>query len=152
MVDNENIIKNIAEKLAILSDPETFNQKYNVSNQAVLLYAMGDGNHSFATAKAIWEELKENAPSTEDIMSHPARYALVELVNLHDDGLEFEPIHRIVFNVNTKDMFEEMNAFYSSQGPGFSINTHEYNRKAENTHAISFVTENETGCLNVLIF
>ena len=57
---------------------------------------MGDGNHSFATAKAIWEKMKGTVPS-----DHPARYALVEVVNVHDQGLEFEPIHRVLFNVKT---------------------------------------------------
>jgi len=146
-VDNENIINTIAEKLAQLSDPETFNQKYNVENQAVLLYAMGDGNHSFATAKAIWEELKKSDQSTEEIMSHPARYALVELVNLHDEGLEFEPIHRVVFNVDTKDMFEKMDAFYSAQGSELSIKKVKSEQKTENAHVVSLVTGNETGAL-----
>ena len=146
-IDNENTINIIAEKLAQLSDPETFNQKYNVENQAVLLYAMGDGNHSFATAKAIWEELKKSGQSTEEIMSHPARYALVELVNLHDEGLEFEPIHRVVFNVDTKDMFEKMDAFYSAQRSELSIKKVESEQETENAHVVSFVTGNETGAL-----
>ena len=146
-IDNENTINTIAEKLAQLSDPETFNQKYNVENQAVLLYAMGDGNHSFATAKAIWEELKKSGQSTEEIMSHPARYALVELVNLHDEGLEFEPIHRVVFNVDTKDMFEKMDAFYSAQGSELSIKKVESEQETENAHVVSLVTGNETGAL-----
>jgi uncharacterized protein (DUF1015 family) len=146
-VDNENIINSIAEKLTKLADPETFNKRYNVENQAVLLYAMGDGNHSFATAKAIWEELKKSDQSTEEIMSHPARYALVELVNLHDEGLEFEPIHRVVFNVDTKDMFEKMDAFYSAQGSELSIKKVESEQETENAHVVSFVTGNETGAL-----
>jgi uncharacterized protein (DUF1015 family) len=146
-VDNKNILNSIAEKLTKLADPETFNRKYNVENQAVLLYAMGDGNHSFATAKAIWEELKKSANSTEEIMSHPARYALVELVNLHDEGLEFEPIHRVVFNVDAKDMFEKMATFYSAQGSELSIKTIESKEKTENAHVVSFVAGNETGAL-----
>ncbi len=148
-IDNENTINTIAEKLAQLSDPETFNQKYNVENQAVLLYAMGDGNHSFATAKAIWEELKKSGQSTEEIMSHPARYALVELVNLHDEGLEFEPIHRVFFNVDTKDMFEKMDAFYSAQGSELSIKKVDGEPETENAHVVSFVTGNETGALMI---
>jgi uncharacterized protein (DUF1015 family) len=64
-----------------------------------LLFAMGDGNHSLATAKAYWQNLKVNLLETE-IENHPARYALVEIVNVHDEGLEFEPIHRVIFNVD----------------------------------------------------
>lgn len=59
-----------------------------------LLYAMGDGNHSLATAKACYEQLKDSIG--EAALEHPARYCLVELVNLHSEALEFEPIHRIV--------------------------------------------------------
>lgn len=63
------------------------------------LFAMGDGNHSFATAKACWEELKPTL-SMDERESHPARYALVELVNLYDPSLKFEPIHRLLYNVD----------------------------------------------------
>lgn len=64
-----------------------------------LLFAMGDGNHSFATAKSIWENIKGDIP-WERWVDHPARYCLVELENLHDDGLAFEPIHRVLFGVD----------------------------------------------------
>ena len=78
-----------------LADPAAFQQKYGTgSDQGVLLFAMGDGNHSFATAKAIWDEMKDRVGP-----DHPARYALVEIENVHDQGLIFEPIHRVVFNV-----------------------------------------------------
>lgn len=60
-----------------------------------LQLAMGDGNHSLATAKACWEEIKRTYPDSE-LMGHPARYALVELVNLHSEALQFEAIHRII--------------------------------------------------------
>ena len=60
-----------------------------------MVFAMGDGNHSLATAKACWEALKEKDPSVIGT-EHPARYALVELENIHDPALEFEPIHRVV--------------------------------------------------------
>ncbi len=63
-----------------------------------LLYAMGDGNHSLATAKVSWETIKKDL-SEEAQESHPARYALVEIVNLHDEALAFEPIHRVLFDV-----------------------------------------------------
>ena len=80
------------EKLAA---PQVFQSKYGVDpEKKPLLFAMGDGNHSFATAKAIWEQIK-----TAVVNSHPARYALVEIENVHDAGLDFEPIHRVVFGV-----------------------------------------------------
>ena len=71
------------------------------NSQEPLFFAMGDGNHSLATAKARWEETKTElalaGTSTEDILNHPARYALAEIVNIHSPGLMFEPIHRVVF-------------------------------------------------------
>ena len=77
-----------------LAQPEAFAKKYGVSDQPVLLFAMGDGNHSLATAKAIWEKIKPTVG-----MQHPARYALVEIENVHDEALEFEPIHRVLFGL-----------------------------------------------------
>jgi len=71
-----------------LARPQTFSSRYGLDpNTPVLLFAMGDGNHSLATAKAVWERVK---PAVG--LDHPARYALVELENVHDSGLEFEPI------------------------------------------------------------
>ncbi len=64
-----------------------------------LQFAVGDGNHSLATAKACYEALKTAHPD-QDFYDHPARYALVEIVNLHSDALQFEAIHRIVTQTN----------------------------------------------------
>ena len=79
------------------------------------LFAVGDGNHSLGAAKQLWEKIK--ARGDEDIMNHPARWALVELENIHDSGLNFEPIHRVLFNVETDDLIGKLRAF-----DGFSIN------------------------------
>lgn len=64
-----------------------------------LLYAMGDGNHSLATAKACWEKIKPTLTESQR-ENHPARWALAEIVNLYDPALKFEPIHRLLFNVD----------------------------------------------------
>ncbi len=69
-----------------------------------LLFAMGDGNHSLATAKACYEELK--ATLGDQALDHPARYCLVELVNLHSPALQFEPIHRIVADTDCEKLME----------------------------------------------
>jgi Protein of unknown function (DUF1015) len=106
----------IAQALGQLAEPEAFNARYGVSGRAPVLYAMGDGNHSFATAKAIWERLKAQAPDPQAILSHPARYALVELVNLHDPGLEFEAIHRVLFGAELADVNAAMESFFRPQG------------------------------------
>lgn len=71
-----------------------------------LLFAMGDGNHSLATAKACWEQIKSGLSESER-ENHPARYALAEIVNIHDSSMEFEPIHRVVFNVNPSELLSE---------------------------------------------
>jgi hypothetical protein len=87
----------IVAALEALAAPAAFRARYGLEGEAaVLLYAMGDGNHSLATAKAIWEEAKAHGTARPD---DPRRYALVELVNLHDAALEFEPIHRVLFEV-----------------------------------------------------
>lgn len=64
-----------------------------------LTYAVGDGNHSLATAKACYEELKKNNPDA-DLSEHPARFALVELENIHDEAQQFAPIHRVIAKTN----------------------------------------------------
>ena len=68
-----------------------------------LLFAVGDGNHSLATAKSCYEELKKNNPGV-DLSNHPARYALVELENIHDPAQAFEPIHRVIFKTEPKKL------------------------------------------------
>ena len=81
-----------------------------------LIYALGDGNHSFATARAVWERLKAEAEDECQIMHHPARYALAELVNVHDEGLEFAPIHRVVFGVDAADLLRAMETHCTEWG------------------------------------
>lgn len=74
---------------------------------SVFLFAVGDGNHSLATAKAVWEEYRKEASKTQseaDLVHHPMRYALVEIVNLYDDGLTFEPIHRVLFGKEAESL------------------------------------------------
>ena len=94
LVDDDTLENGVIHNLELLSRPDVFYPKYKVSpNNGILLFAVGDGNHSLATAKAIWEDLKPTVG-----MDHPARYALVEIENIHDDGLVFEPIHRVLFN------------------------------------------------------
>jgi len=96
---NGELENRVITRLRSLAKPETFAKKYGlINNKPVLLFAMGDGNHSLATAKAIWEKVKSKVG-----MDHPARYALVEILNVHDDSLEVEPIHRVLFGLQ-KDL------------------------------------------------
>ena len=94
----------VEKALAKLLDEDVLKEKYG-STDEVMLFAVGDGNHSLATAKACWNNLKATL-SAEEQKNHPARYALVEVMNLHDEGLEFEPIFRSVFNVDTSDFLD----------------------------------------------
>jgi hypothetical protein len=118
-VDRPELIEQVTDRLAALADPVAFKARYQVTTEDVVLYAMGDGNHSFATAKAIWERLKQEAADPSEVMDHPARFALVELVNLHDPGLEFEAIHRVLFGVDPAALFRQMEAYYTAKGCGF---------------------------------
>lgn len=108
LVNDPFIETGVVRALEQLADPQTFTAKYGSSNQPVLLFAMGDGNHSLATAKAIWEMKKSRVG-----MDHPSRFALVEIENVHDEGLEFAPIHRVIFGLK-QDIFGAMKEYYKS--------------------------------------
>jgi len=75
------------------------------ANSGGFVFAVGDGNHSLATAKECWENVKK---TTSNYSNHPARYALTEIVNIYDESLEFEPIYRILFAVDPIDVIENM--------------------------------------------
>jgi hypothetical protein len=86
-----------ARALRALADPRAFAARYGVlQGTPPMLFAVGDGNHSLATAKAIWEHHKGTVG-----MDHPSRHALVEVENIHDAALDFAPIHRLLFDVST---------------------------------------------------
>ncbi|MCL4562883.1 MAG: DUF1015 domain-containing protein [Chloroflexi bacterium] len=107
-VGEAQVERQVIQGLERLADPREFQTKYGVGPaESVLLFAMGDGNHSLATAKAIWEKVKSQVG-----LNHPARYALVEIENLHDPALEFEPIHRVLFGVNFNPI-EAMSKYFT---------------------------------------
>ncbi len=87
------------------------------TEEDTLLFAVGDGNHSLATAKACWEELKATLPEKER-QNHPSRYALVEVVNIRDDGIVFEPIHRVVFGADPEELLTAMKDFFGEERVG----------------------------------
>ena len=89
----------VADALEDLTTDEAMQKKYGVSGVAPLLFAVGDGNHSLATAKACWEELKKTL-TPEQAENHPARWCLAEVCNVHSPAIEIEPIHRVLFNVD----------------------------------------------------
>jgi hypothetical protein len=89
--------------------------RYGADNSLPFLYAVGDGNHSLAAAKAVWEDYKTARQGTAGIENHPARWALVEIENLYDPGLSFEPIHRVLFGVEPALVLDALSVL-----PGFS--------------------------------
>ena len=99
--------KGVNAALEALGDIDAFNKKYGLNEESPLVYAMGDGNHSLATAKEFYEQLKAANPG-KDLSDHPARYALVEIVNLHSEALRFEAIHRIVTGVDVKALMAHL--------------------------------------------
>lgn len=114
---NEETMDEVDKGLKELADKEVFAKKYDVNNKEVLLFAMGDGNHSLATAKACYEKLKETM-SEEEYLNNPARYALVELVNLHSPALEFEAINRVIFNTNSEKLLNSLKEYYQINKDG----------------------------------
>ena len=97
----------------------TVGEKYKGLKGVPMVFAVGDGNHSLATAKSCYEELKKNHPG-EDLSNHPARYALVELENIHDPAQVFEPIHRVIFKTDTKKLLAALQKDACAEG-GFPV-------------------------------
>lgn len=105
LVSDESDMQGIADALCEL--------KAQLDPSNPLLYAIGDGNHSLATAKSCWEDIKKTL-TAEERLSHPARWALVELENIHDPALEFEPIHRVLFGCDRARFFSSLSRLCSS--------------------------------------
>lgn len=106
----------LIERLNTLSDPEIFRKKYGLTKEyPVLPYAVGDGNHSMATAKANWERIKTSL-TAEEQENHPARFVLAELVNIHDESIQIEGIHRILFHIHPREVFQAADEFFRLHG------------------------------------
>ena len=99
-VEDPALIAQIEDALAVLGSQEEFDKKYpDATRRDPLTLAVGEGNHSLATAKACWEELKKTL-TPEQAANHPARWCLAEVCNVHSPAIEIEPIHRVLFNVD----------------------------------------------------
>ena len=110
---NDEAKESVTKALNALITPESMEKRYGRAGLSPLLFAVGDGNHSLATAKTIYEELKANI-GADAASVHPARYALVEIVNIHDEAMKFEPIYRVMFGVDPEDVIEKLSAYLSS--------------------------------------
>ena len=126
---NDNTMDEVLNKLESLADEDNFKKKYNITDKKVLLFAMGDGNHSLATAKACYENLKKKI-GLEKALKSKARYALVELVNLHSTALEFEAIHRVLFNIDKEKLLNSLYNYYKINEEG---NGQEFTLVVDNT-------------------
>ncbi|MBQ2765451.1 MAG: DUF1015 domain-containing protein [Clostridia bacterium] len=102
-------IKRVSDSLEALCDDASKTQGVD----APLVFAVGDGNHSLASAKAFWEQIKPSLTESQRAV-HPARYALCEIVNIHDTALEFEPIYRVLFGVNPDSFMAEFREYIAS--------------------------------------
>lgn len=96
-----------------VSQTEEVIERFGALVRDGLLFMVGDGNHSLATAKASWDKIKETL-SEEERKAHPARFALCEAVNLYDEGLGVEAIHRVVKGIDVQAFVKE----FCTQGEG----------------------------------
>ena len=103
-------INAVTDSLCALITPDEMRRRYGDKSLAPLLFAVGDGNHSLATAKASYEEIKAKI-GADAASVHPARYALAEVVNIHDAALDFEPIYRVLFGVDPRDVIEKLTEY-----------------------------------------
>lgn len=152
LVNDPAQIEGAIRALEALIEPAAYAEKYG-TDQPPLLFAMGDGNHSFATAKANWERIKAEEGLTGQA-DHPARYALVELENVHDAGIVFEPIHRVVFNLpeNALAWLQEKLAAQNGGCEKLAFPSLDAAKEAlagQPGHALPFVTQAGAGCFHV---
>lgn len=137
-IDNEAEINEILESMLLLKKKDK------------MLFAVGDGNHSLATAKAIWDEAKENL-TEEEKESNPLRYALVELVNLYDSGLDFQPIHRVVFNIEPSRCIVDLMEILKSKGYKTKVIYSRIKGVSDNRmQVINFVTKESNGRIEIM--
>lgn len=127
----------VAEAMSRLGTGEEMEKKYGLRDVPPLLFAVGDGNHSLATAKQCYEDLKQTTPE-EEWASLPARYALVEVVNNHDDALQFEPIHRVLFGVEPEKVLDALKSYYPGSYEGIG-----------NGHVIAYTHAGGSGTITI---
>lgn len=143
LVSAEKDIASVLDALAALTDAAAFHEKYG-EEHAPLLFAMGDGNHSFATAKANWEKVKAGLPESQ-WETHPARYALVEVENVHDEGIVFEPIHRVLFGIDGETAVERLLKALAERNGGVELVSEVREAEGGRTHVIPFFTAGRSG-------
>ena len=115
-VEDPTLIAQIENALTVLGSQEEFDKKYpDATRRDPLTLAVGDGNHSLATAKACWEELKKTL-TPEQAENHPARWCLAEVCNVHSPAIEIEPIHRVLFGVDANTVAADFGSWLEQHG------------------------------------
>lgn len=163
-VEDVESLELAASVLKKLADPAAFIEKYglqlsqkNRPTASPMLFAAGDGNHSLATAKAHWENIKARL-GTRAAADHPARYALVEVVNVHDEGLVFEPIHRVLFGIDGTEVLADIMKIFNRESAAecrlfVSITDMEAalseTRESQDVHLLPFIMEGAFGLISV---
>ena len=128
--------------ISALADLDAFNRKYGTNEESCLVFAVGDGNHSLATAKACYEKIKaEKGPCS---VNCPARYALVELVNIHDESIEFEPIYRLIMNCDPATVLKEFEQYGNASAEKTSDGAFTYNYYTSSSNGQIYVNCPET--------
>lgn len=132
----------IDSEICALADIEKFNAKYNTSETAPLVFAVGDGNHSLATAKACYDNLvNEQGDSARNSL---ARYALVEIVNIHDDSIEFEPIYRLITGCDPAAVLKELSEYCKTTDEKPACDSYKYDFYYGNTHGQIYISDPKT--------
>lgn len=133
-----DLFPQIEHALEALITKEALATRYGSRDIAPLLFAVGDGNHSLASAKAHYEEIKAEIGDAA-AATHPARYALCEIVNLHSEALRFEPIYRVVFGADKADLLAALGAYASDKS----------RPRNDRTQRITWISDGETGEITV---
>ena len=135
----------IQQALETLAAPERLRERYGAPADApALQFATGDGNHSMAAARARWEQIRETL-TPQQRLEHPARWALAEVVNLQDESLEIEPIHRLVAGVNPQTVLQDAVNYFAAQGAHAQLL--EQAPEKEDPWAVRWVAGEKTGWL-----
>ena len=135
----------IQQALETLAAPERLRERYGAPGDApALQFATGDGNHSMAAARARWEQIRETL-TPQQRLEHPARWALAEVVNLQDESLEIEPIHRLVAGVNPQTVLQDAVNYFAAQGAQAQLL--EQAPEKEDPWAVRWVAGEKTGWL-----
>ncbi len=121
------------DALAVLA--ENAKARAEKNGGAPITVAVGDGNHSLATAKASWEEIKATL-TEEEAKSHPARFALAEICNLHEESLVFEPIYRILENIDVMQLANDFESFAANQKGRFPAQTFDMILEGNNVEVV----------------